>query len=188
MLCFYVHTSARSTRKAFIAAFYLAVFFVVAQSACQFAHLSFPDALIRNNPGYQISDITLDPSGTRTPGTFSEPSFAGAFLLLYCVGFIAEYLAGKGSPIRVIVSLIATGLVASSGSLLALSVSTLALVVHYSPVQVSLAHQHSQSEKTWLDQSHHCNSDRLRLLSDPLGLQGNIGNTHRLQRRHPAPS
>ncbi len=53
--------------------------------------------------------------------------------MMYCIGFLAEYLSGKGSSVRVVLSLVASGLVASSGSLFTLSVFTLVLLVRYSP-------------------------------------------------------
>jgi tetrahydromethanopterin S-methyltransferase subunit F len=53
--------------------------------------------------------------------------------VLYCVGFLAQYLVGKGGSIRVILSLVASGMVASSSSLLTLLLAPIALLVRYSP-------------------------------------------------------
>ncbi|HTF71750.1 MAG TPA: hypothetical protein VK638_54695 [Edaphobacter sp.] len=128
--------SAKKTYKAYIWAFYLIVIFVAAQSICQLVGIPFPDSLIRNNPGYGMSDPRFMSNGLRSPGTFAEPSFAGAFLVFYCVGFMAEYLEGKGSVARVLVSIVANGIVASSGSLFALFLCVLALFVRYFPYRI----------------------------------------------------
>jgi hypothetical protein len=125
--------SAEKVRKAYLLAFYIEVFFVFAESLCQLARIQFPLWLVLNNPGYSLWENSAEAYGTRVPGTFSEPSIAGAFLVLYCVGFLAQYLAGKGGSIRVILSLVASGMVASSSSLLALLLAPIALLVRYSP-------------------------------------------------------
>jgi len=128
--------SARKVRRAYIYAFYLIVFFVAAQSIFNLAGIPFPDSLLRNNPGYGISDPSFISHGMRSPGSFAEPSFAGAFLTFYCIGFTAEYLAGKGSAARVLISLAATGVVSSSGSLLVVGLCIFALFVRYSPYRL----------------------------------------------------
>jgi hypothetical protein len=94
--------SAAKTRKAFMLAFYIEVFVVSAESLCQLIGIAFPLSLILNNPGYSLWTNAQEGYGTRNPGTFTEPSLAGAFLLLYCVGFRAEEFAQKGSCIRVV--------------------------------------------------------------------------------------
>jgi hypothetical protein len=121
------------TRKAYIWAFYIVVAFVFAQSLFQFAGIPFPDSMIRNNPGYAMTDSNFGAFGTRNSGTFTEPSMAGAFLLFCCVGFTSEYLDGKGNAARVLIALAASGAVASSGSLLALALFLLALLIRHSP-------------------------------------------------------
>jgi hypothetical protein len=130
---FSIKFSAEKIRKAYLLAFYIEVFFVFAESLCQLARIQFPLWLVLNNPGYALWENSNEAYGTRVPGTFSEPSIAGAFLVLYCVGFLAQYLAGKGGSIRVILSLVASGMVASSSSLLALLLAPIALLVRYSP-------------------------------------------------------
>lgn len=116
----YLKPSLQKARKAYIWAFYLVVVIIVAQSVCQLTGIPFPHSLILNNPGYALWDAEGEVGGTRNPGPFSEPSLAGGFLVMYCVGFLAQYLSGKAGAIRLIVSLAAIGLVASGGSLLAL--------------------------------------------------------------------
>ena len=130
---FFIKFSAEKIRKAYLLAFYIEVFFVFAESLCQLAGIEFPLWLVLNNPGYALWENWQEAYGTRVPGTFSEPSIAGAFLVLYCVGFLAQYLAQKGRSIRLIVSLVASGMVASSSSLLTLSLAPIALLVRYSP-------------------------------------------------------
>ena len=125
--------SPEKTKKAFLWAFYIEIFFVFAESLCQLARIDFPLWIILNNPGLAVWDNKMEAYGTRVPGTFSEPSLAGAFLVLYCVGFLAQYLARKGGSIRLILSLVASGMVASTSSLLTLLLAPIALLVRYSP-------------------------------------------------------
>jgi hypothetical protein len=125
--------SSAKARKAYIWAFYIVALIIAAQSVCQLTGVPFPNSLILNNPGYSLWDTSSEVSGTRNPGTFSEPSFAGGFLVMYCVGFLAEYLGGAGGAFRLIVSLIASGLVASSGSLFTLCLLTPALLLRCFP-------------------------------------------------------
>jgi hypothetical protein len=128
--------SSKKAQRAYIWAFYLVVLIIVAQSVCQLTGIPFPHSLILNNPGYALWDVGGEVSGTRNPGPFSEPSLAGAFLVLYCVGFLAQYLAGKGGAGNLILSLVASGLVASSASLFSLCVFALVLSVRYFPLRL----------------------------------------------------
>ncbi len=130
-----IRFSAPLTRGIYIFAFYLALVFIFAQSFCSLTGLPYPDSVLRNNPGYGITDPILVSHGVRCPGTFTEPSIAGAFVAMYCVGFLAEYLEGKGGAFRVILSLLAIGLITSSGALLSLPICLLLLAFHYSPVR-----------------------------------------------------
>ena len=129
----WIRFSARTTRRAYIFAFYFALLFIFAQSFCSLTGLPYPDSVIRNNPGYGITDLSLIYHGVRCPGTFTEPSIAGAFVAMYCIGFLAEYLTGKGRAFRVILSLVAIGLITSSGALLSLPLCLFALAIRYSP-------------------------------------------------------
>src|SRR3954468_20388621 len=125
--------SASKTRKALIFAFYLVLSVLLLQFTLQLIGIPFPYRLILNNPGYAVWNEELVASGTRNPATFSEPSIAGAFLVFYCVWFLTEYLRGKGSLSRVMIALAALGLVASSGSLLALCVCIPLVLIQFSP-------------------------------------------------------
>jgi hypothetical protein len=131
-----IRFSAAKTYKAYLLAFYIEVFFVFAESFCQLAGISFPLSLVLNNPGYALWTNAQEGFGTRNPGTFSEPSLAGGFLLLYCVGFLAQYLARNGKAVRAMFALVASGMVASSSSLAILCLSPLPLLVRYSPFRL----------------------------------------------------
>ena len=128
--------SERKTRKAYVWAFYLLVAFVAAQSLFQLAGITFPDSIVRNNPGYGISDPAFISHGLRSPGSFAEPSFGGAFLAFYCIGFTADYLSGKGGISKVLLSLAASGVVESSGTLLVIGICIFALFIRYRPFRI----------------------------------------------------
>jgi hypothetical protein len=129
-----IRNSAVTTRKFYIFAFYFSLAFIFAQSFTSLTGLPYPDSVLRNNPGYGIVETGLF-RGVRCPGTFSEPSIAGAFIAMYCIGFVSEYLAGKGGAFRVILSLLAIGLITSSGALLSLPICLLLLAFRYSPLR-----------------------------------------------------
>ena len=131
--------SFSKTRRGYTLAFYIIAVVIIAQSAFQGAGLPFPDSLIRNNPGYAITDSTFGVSGTRNSGTCTEPSIAGAFLVLFGCGFLAEYLAGKGGIWKALLALIVSGLVASSGSLVTIGVITPLLLLRFSPFKTVLS-------------------------------------------------
>jgi len=125
--------SSSNARKIYVYAFYLVVLILAAQSVCQITGIPFPHSLILNNPGYALWDAGGEVSGTRNPGSFSEPSVAGAFLVMYCVGFLVQYLAeGKGG-VHLLISLVASGLVASGGSLFTLCLLALPVLLAYIP-------------------------------------------------------
>jgi hypothetical protein len=125
--------SSKKARKAYIWAFSIVALVVAAQSVCQLTGIPFPNTLLLNNPGYSLWDVGSEVNGTRNPGTFSEPSFAGSFLVMYCVGFLAEYLGGAGRALPLIASLLASGLVASGGSLFTLCLLMQMLLLRYFP-------------------------------------------------------
>jgi hypothetical protein len=128
-----IKLSVTKVRKAFLWAFYIEVFFVSAESFCQLAGINFPLWLVLNNPGYSLWENSQEVYGTRNPGTFAEPSLAGAFLVLYCVGFLVQYLADAGRVFRVIMAMLASGLVASSSSIATLCLVPIPLLLRYSP-------------------------------------------------------
>jgi hypothetical protein len=128
-----LRVSAKKARKAYGVTFYIVVTVVFAQSLCQLLGIPFPYTLFLSNPGQSVWDASSNAAGTRNPGTFSEPSLVGGFMVLYCIGFIAEYLSGKGRAARVLVALAATGAIASSGSILVLFLFIILLTIRYSP-------------------------------------------------------
>ena len=131
LLC--LRVSAKKARKAYVVTFYIVGAVVFVQCLCQLFGIPFPYRLLLNNPGQSVWDASGTVAGTRNPGTFSEPSLVGGFMLLYCIGFIAEYFAGKGRPARILVALAATGAIASSGSIFILLLFIILLAIRYSP-------------------------------------------------------
>jgi hypothetical protein len=132
----HIRYSAKTTRRVYIFAFYLALAFVFAQSFCSLTGLPYPDSVFRNNPGYGIVELEKISHGVRCPGTFTEPSIAGAFIAMYGVSFLAEYLTGKGGVFRVVIALLGVGLIASSGALLSLAICFVILAICYSPFRL----------------------------------------------------
>ena len=128
-----IRFSAEKARKFYMYAFYFVLFIVVAESLCQVTGIPFPHWLILNNPGYFIWDPEWETGGARNPGTFSEPSFAGCFFVMYYTGFLAEYLEGKSGLRNILLALVASALVTSGGSIFALCLVSLVLAVRYSP-------------------------------------------------------
>jgi hypothetical protein len=124
---------AKKARSAYVVTFYIVAAVVFVQSLCQIFGIAFPYKLLLSNPGQSVWDASGNAAGTRNPGTFSEPSLVGGFMVLYCMGFIAEYLSGKGRASRVLVALAATGAIASSGSLFILLLFIILLAIRYSP-------------------------------------------------------
>lgn len=123
--------SKEKTYKAYLLTFYLLTFCVFAQGFCQITGIPFPDSVVRNNPDLWVP---ANSSGLlRQPATFMEPSFAGACLIMYTIGFLLEYLEGKGKAFRVILALAASGCVTSTGSLFTLIIFMSYLLIRYSP-------------------------------------------------------
>jgi hypothetical protein len=125
--------SAKKARKAYVVTFYIVAVVVFLQSLCQLLGIPFPYTLLLNNPGQALWDASATVAGTRNPGTFSEPSLVGGFMVLYCIGFIAEYFSGKGRAATILVALAATGAIASSGSMFILLLFIILLAIRYSP-------------------------------------------------------
>jgi hypothetical protein len=131
----HIQFSPEKTRKAYDWAFRTTVLFVFLQAAFQFIGIPFPDSLIRNNPGYAITDSTFGANGIRNSGTFTEPSIVGAFLLFFCVGYAEEFLEAKRGPGKMLIALAGLGAVASSGSLLATGILFTCLLIRHFPVR-----------------------------------------------------
>lgn len=133
-----IETPKNKVYKAYLWAFYVLVFIVVAESVCQLTDIPFPHSVFLNNPGYSLWGREGEVAGMRNPGTFSEPSLAGGFLAMYVMGFVAKYLSGKGSKVRMIISLAASGLVTSGGSLFTISLITPLLLLRYWPFRLPM--------------------------------------------------
>jgi hypothetical protein len=118
-------SSLSVSRRAYTGAFYLLVAVISIQLICKELRVSFPYSVLQNNPGYYMEDTAID---LRLPGTFAEPSMAGVALSMFFAGFLAQFLCGKGKILRVLVAAAAVGIVASSGSLIAVGITTLALL------------------------------------------------------------
>ena len=82
---------------------------------------------------------------------FPNRRLPGAFLVLYCVGFLAQYLAGKGGSIRVIVSLVASGMVASSYLLVDADSRSLCAASSLFSFQISLVCQPQADKENCVD-------------------------------------
>lgn len=128
-----INTPSRKVYKAYIWTFYILFLVVVAESICQLIDIPFPHSVFLNNPGYSVWGRDSEVAGMRNPGTFSEPSLAGGFLVMHVLGFLDRYLAGRGEKFKLIASLAASALVTSGGSLLTISVITPFLLLKYSP-------------------------------------------------------
>jgi|SRR5215467_6358732 len=128
-----INTPSRKVYNAYLWTFYILFLVVLAESVCQLIDIPFPHSVFLNNPGYSVWGRESEVAGMRNPGTFSEPSLAGGFLVMYVVGFLARYLAGRGGMFKLIASLAASGLVTSGGSLLTISLITPFLLLKYSP-------------------------------------------------------
>ncbi len=133
-----IRYSGRLTNAGLLWAFYLLLTCVFAQAACELTGIPYPDSLIRTNP--DIWDLAeRSPGAFRKPGTFLEPSFAGAFLVFFTIAFAAQYLNGRGSAKRVALALIGSGMVTSSGSLFTLAAVLGALMVSKLPFRGGLS-------------------------------------------------
>ena len=133
-----IKTPSDKAYRAYLWAFYIVVLIVVAESVCQLIDIPFPHSVFLNNPGYSLWGREGEVAGMRNPGTFSEPSLAGGFLAMYVLGFLAKYLSGKGDKIRVIISLAASGLVTSGGSLFTITLITPFLLLRYWPFRLPM--------------------------------------------------
>ena len=72
----------------------IVVFVMFWQSAALVLGFGFPHMFFNNNPAYsQLNEITLGHTA-RLSATFTEPSYAGAFLAAAWLGLLAEFLHG----------------------------------------------------------------------------------------------
>lgn len=118
--------SGAFTKRAYIFAFYLLAGIVGLQYLCSVLGIGFPYALLQNNAGSSIQ--TTDALG-RVPGTFTESSTAGQVLAAFTAGFIAQKLRFGRSLIPALIGLCAILLVRSSGSMVAIGVTIVLLLM-----------------------------------------------------------
>lgn len=121
-------TTFERARGTYVCTFYIVAGICVAQFICLHLAIKFPDSIFHTNPAYYMSNLSGD---YRSSGTFAEPSFAGAPLVMFYIGFLAELLAGKGQVLRVVMAIAAIVTVASSGSILAAALMTLVLLIFH---------------------------------------------------------
>lgn len=126
-------TPSQKVYTAYLWAFYILFMVVAAESICQIIDIPFPHSVFLNNPGYSLWTRDQEAAGMRNPGTFSEPSLAGGFLVMYVFGFLAKYLGGRGERLKTVASIAASGLVTSGGSLLTMSLITPLLLLKHFP-------------------------------------------------------
>lgn len=106
--------------KMFRIAAYTLVGCVVLQELTFRLGLAFPYWLVNNNPGYEV--VGMSAINLRPPGTFTEPSMAGAVLAAFVAAFLWQYFAGRSGIARAGIAAAACLLVASSSSLFAVLV------------------------------------------------------------------
>lgn len=119
--------------RAFRFTFYFLVGVILSQVLFSALGLQFPDKLFLNNPGYLFQDTHEGGLSLRAPGTFSESSFAGAVLSMYCAAFLADFVKNGIGIIRVLLAIIALFLVRSTSSFFTVPL-ILILLVLWNPV------------------------------------------------------
>jgi hypothetical protein len=119
--------------RAFHFTFYFLFTVILSQVLCSALGLQFPDKLFLNNPGYVFQDTHEGGLALRAPGTFSESSFAGAVLSMYCAAFLADFVKNGVGVIRVLLAVAALFLVRSTSSFLVVPL-VLTLLFLWNPV------------------------------------------------------
>lgn len=118
------------TRTFYDYCFKFLVGLIFLQFACLQLGISFPYAMLQNNPGYSMAEVGLDPAA-RVIGTFSEPSGVGLVLAIFYAGYFFEFFSGAGSAFKVIVAAISIGLVRSSSALATMLLTTVLILISY---------------------------------------------------------
>jgi hypothetical protein len=114
------------THKAFIAALYITAGIVIVQFAFFATGLPFPTFLLNNNPGYGIVNQSIHQ--LRPNGSFTEPSMAGAALAAFAGASLSMYLDHRRGIAAGALASLACLLVASSSSLVALTLLVILLM------------------------------------------------------------
>lgn len=124
---------ANHAEKAYLLAYYFLIAIILLQVSLPLAGVKFPYDILQNNAGVSLSTADEGDAYARYPGTFTEPSGAGAVLACCTAGFIAGKLRSSKSLFPALIGMIAILAVRSSGALLAVSV-TVFLLLLFTPV------------------------------------------------------
>jgi hypothetical protein len=126
--------------KLLIQSLYVAILIVVVvglwQGVALQLHWSFPYQVFNNNPGYNQGFDQVLEDWNRINSTFSEPSYAGAFLAATGAGLLAGFLRGKRTSLEVtlllLVSIVLLETTATTGYV-AFGATTCLLLVFFNP-------------------------------------------------------
>jgi len=124
-----------ATRSFYNLSFGFLIAVIIGQSAGSLVGVNVPNSIFRNNPGYAMSDEAGLSIAERVSGTYSEPSGAGAALVIFYAGCFAEFIYGKGPALKVILAALAICLVRSSSSLVAAGLTSALILVFYPPIR-----------------------------------------------------
>lgn len=148
-----VKTSVQSSRliRSFLVAAGIVTLIGLSESVAGLLGWSFPYAVLNSNPVYsQGFDQMLD-SYQRINATFTEPSYAGAFLASAASGLLASYLGGKkglGQFLLMSGVLIVLLSTTSTTGYAAFGITTALLLFFFNPLAKRTEHRRS-SAKGW---------------------------------------
>jgi len=121
--------SPGSVKRFFMITFYLLAGIVVMQFLCFLTGIPFPYGLLQTHAGYSMEDFTAGDLSTRFPGTFVESSSAGLALATFTAGFLADRFKFGRSLGPALIGLFCIVLVRSSGSLAAIALLFVLLLI-----------------------------------------------------------
>lgn len=113
---------------------------------------SFPYDVLNSNPVYSQGFDSMLGSYQRVSATFTEPSYAGAFLAAAAGGLLASYLSGKRGvwQFLLIMSLLVVLLTTTSTSgYAAFAITVFLLLIFFNPLISPKGHRHSYA-KGWV--------------------------------------
>lgn len=122
-------TGPNRANTVYLFAFYFLIVVVFAQWLLPLMGLEFPYKILQTHQGVAVSSLGEGDMYNRFPGTFTEPSGAGELLACCTSGFIAARLKYSKPLIPVLIGIVALLLVRSSGSLLAVAVTVIILLL-----------------------------------------------------------
>ncbi len=121
------------TRIFYNLAFGILIGVIFLQFAAPLVGMKFPTSMFRNNSGYEMSDESGLDISERTSGTYTEPSGAGATLVIFYAECLYEFICIARPSFKIIVAILAVGIVRSSSSLVAVLLITVAIPIFYPP-------------------------------------------------------